>query len=104
MWQIDREDQTQDMKLMETRPSRDGGSQKWAAVVVPSDEKQRYICHVLHEGLSEPLTLRWNKSAQSFIPIIVAVGLVLLGASVAAIVIGRKSSSRKRDSLSFLSN
>ncbi|XP_005857347.1 PREDICTED: patr class I histocompatibility antigen, B-2 alpha chain [Myotis brandtii] len=92
-WQRDGEDQTQDMELVETRPAGDGTFQKWAALGVPPGEEQRYTCHVQHEGLPEPLTLRWEPPSQTSIIITgIAGGLVLLGAVAGAVLWGRRRS------------
>ncbi|KAK7802464.1 hypothetical protein U0070_011334 [Myodes glareolus] len=86
-WQREEEEQTQDMELVETRPSGDGTFQKWASLVVPSGEEHKYTCHVHHEGLPEPLTLRWEPP-QSTVPIMaVTADLVLLGAVVIGAVV-----------------
>uniref|UniRef100_A0A8D0NX69 MHC class I alpha chain C-terminal domain-containing protein n=1 Tax=Sus scrofa TaxID=9823 RepID=A0A8D0NX69_PIG len=36
------------------------------ALVVPPGEEQSYTCHVQHEGLQEPLTLRWGRKRGSY--------------------------------------
>ncbi|XP_049989402.1 H-2 class I histocompatibility antigen, L-D alpha chain-like, partial [Alexandromys fortis] len=86
-WQREEEEQTRDMELVETRPSGDGTFQKWASLVVLSGEEHKYTCHVHHEGLPEPLTLRWEPPQSTVSIMAVIAGLVLLGAVIIGAVV-----------------
>ncbi|XP_072494142.1 DLA class I histocompatibility antigen, A9/A9 alpha chain-like [Notamacropus eugenii] len=91
-WLRDDEEQLQNTEFIETRPAGDGTFQKWAAVGITSGQEGKYACRVQHEGLSEPLTMKWEP--QFSYTWITAVVLLLI-ALVIGVVIWRNRNSGK---------
>ncbi|XP_038598143.1 BOLA class I histocompatibility antigen, alpha chain BL3-7-like isoform X2 [Tachyglossus aculeatus] len=94
-WEWEGEDVSQEMEYVETRPSGDGKFQKWASLRVPQGEEQKYVCIVDHDGLAQPLAVRWAPDPSSSIGLIVGavVALVIITSLVAGFVIWKKKKS-----------
>ncbi|XP_027730878.1 class I histocompatibility antigen, Gogo-OKO alpha chain-like isoform X1 [Vombatus ursinus] len=97
-WLRDGEEQLQDTEFIETRPAGDGTFQKWAGVDVTSGQEGKYTCRVQHEGLPEPLSLKWESESSSpwFIVGVIALLLLLLIAVIAGAVIWQRKNSGRR--------
>uniref|UniRef100_A0A5F8HGV9 Mamu class I histocompatibility antigen, alpha chain F-like n=1 Tax=Monodelphis domestica TaxID=13616 RepID=A0A5F8HGV9_MONDO len=81
------EEQLQDTEFIETRPAGDGTLQKWAAVEMLSGSEHRYTCQVQHEGLPEPLFLKWEPQFSSIeLSAEVIIDLLLTAAIIAVVV------------------
>ncbi|XP_068929485.1 BOLA class I histocompatibility antigen, alpha chain BL3-7-like [Petaurus breviceps papuanus] len=93
IWLRDGEEQLQETELIETRPAGDGTFQKWAAVGMLSGSEQRYTCRVQHEGLAEPLFLKWEAESSSVGLSAGVITALLLAAVIVGVVIWRKNTS-----------
>ncbi|XP_044531205.1 class I histocompatibility antigen, Gogo-B*0201 alpha chain-like [Gracilinanus agilis] len=99
VWLRDGEEQLQDTEFIETRPAGDGTFQKWAAVEILSGSEHKYTCRVQHEGLPEPLFLKWEPQFSSIGLSAGVVTVLLLAAVIVGVVVWRKNiSDRKRGS------
>ncbi|XP_028909885.1 BOLA class I histocompatibility antigen, alpha chain BL3-7 [Ornithorhynchus anatinus] len=93
-WEREGKDMSQEMEFVGTRPSGDGNFQKWASVNVPRGEEQKYVCVVEHEGLAQPLAVKWVPDASP--PIAAIVGAVVVILLVTAAVVGFVIWKRKK--------
>uniref|UniRef100_A0A5F8GM49 HLA class I histocompatibility antigen, A-69 alpha chain-like n=1 Tax=Monodelphis domestica TaxID=13616 RepID=A0A5F8GM49_MONDO len=90
IWLRDGEEQLHNTEFIETRPGGDGTFQKWATVAMAPGQEDRYSCRVQHEGLPEPLTLKWEPQASSIFIFVVVIIAGFLFAIIAGTVIWRK--------------
>nr|XP_056722968.1 major histocompatibility complex class I-related gene protein-like [Euleptes europaea] len=83
-WMKDEEDQRPDTFTGGVVPNLDGTYYTWLSIDVDPKERDRFRCHVEHDGLLEPLDLAWGDPA-SKVGLIVG---VLLGIVAAVILVG----------------
>ncbi|XP_028909721.1 H-2 class I histocompatibility antigen, Q10 alpha chain-like [Ornithorhynchus anatinus] len=96
MWRREGEDVSLQMELVDTRPSGDGNFQKWASVSVPRGEELKYVCVVEHEGLAQPLAVKWvpDTSLSNKATVGVMIVILLIPVAVVGFVIWKRSGPR----------
>ncbi|XP_072497778.1 class I histocompatibility antigen, Gogo-OKO alpha chain-like isoform X2 [Notamacropus eugenii] len=95
IWLRDGEEQIQDTEYIETRPGGDGTFQKWIAVGMPFGNEEQYTCQVQHEGLPEPLSLKWEPQSASIGLIVIIFAVVLIAVVVGAVMWKKYTSGGK---------
>ncbi|XP_053158417.1 patr class I histocompatibility antigen, B-2 alpha chain-like isoform X2 [Hemicordylus capensis] len=62
-WKKDGEVWMQDTFRGGVAPNSDGTYHTWHSIKIDSKDRDRYRCHIEHDGLLEPLDLAWEESA-----------------------------------------
>ncbi|XP_067321540.1 major histocompatibility complex class I-related gene protein-like isoform X3 [Anolis sagrei] len=84
-WKRDGEVWVQDTYHGLVSPNSDGTYYTWRSVTVDPKEKERYKCHVDHDGLLKPVDVAWEEPASNLWMIIVG---VIVGVLVAFLAVG----------------
>uniref|UniRef100_H9GR57 Ig-like domain-containing protein n=1 Tax=Anolis carolinensis TaxID=28377 RepID=H9GR57_ANOCA len=58
-------------------PNSDGTYYTWRSVTVDPKERERYTCHVEHDGLPSPVDMAWKEPASKSVLIGCSVGILL---------------------------
>nr|XP_060622661.1 H-2 class I histocompatibility antigen, Q9 alpha chain-like [Anolis sagrei ordinatus] len=78
-WTRDGEVWLQDTYHGLVSPNSDGTYYTWWSVMVDPKERERYKCHVEHDGLLNPVDVAWEEPASNLdLPFICVAGVVLL--------------------------
>ncbi|XP_042309048.1 H-2 class I histocompatibility antigen, Q9 alpha chain-like isoform X3 [Sceloporus undulatus] len=86
-WRKDGKDWIEDTFSGLVSPNSDGTYYKWLSVEIDPKDRERYKCHVEHDGLPDPVDLAWEEPASNLGLIVACVmGAVLLVAGIAGIV------------------
>ncbi|XP_067321541.1 class I histocompatibility antigen, F10 alpha chain-like isoform X1 [Anolis sagrei] len=81
-WTRDGEVWLQDTYHGLVSPNSDGTYYTWRSIMVDPEERERYKCHVEHDGLQKPVDVAWEEPASNLkdiIPCVVAVALLAAG-------------------------
>ncbi|XP_067321544.1 patr class I histocompatibility antigen, B-1 alpha chain-like isoform X2 [Anolis sagrei] len=92
-WKRDGEVWVQDTYHGLVSPNSDGTYYTWRSVTVDPKEKERYKCHVDHDGLLKPVDVAWEEPASNLGVIIVG---VVVGVLVALLAVGIAVYCKKR--------
>uniref|UniRef100_A0A803SRG4 Ig-like domain-containing protein n=1 Tax=Anolis carolinensis TaxID=28377 RepID=A0A803SRG4_ANOCA len=65
-WTKDGEDRRQDVFHGLVSPNSDGTYYTWWSITVDPKERERYKCHVEHDGLLNPMDVVWEACGESF--------------------------------------
>ncbi|KAL8213505.1 UNVERIFIED_CONTAM: hypothetical protein K2H54_066215 [Gekko kuhli] len=86
-WMKDGEDQKPETLTGGVVPNADGTYHTWLSIEVESMKRGRYLCHVEHDALQEPLDLAWEDPSERQLSDLGSTGSHLVGVTVGALLL-----------------